>query len=126
MATNRSSVKNSGEKRIVGYVDGGEAVSMRAQRADVKKGLCSVHKVNLGGNVVVLDGEKCYVQNKAMGSRSRINYEEGRCVVYLWLPSMEEGVAEESANILEAIASRSWPWRVVRFSPGGCTHRKSA
>ncbi len=41
------SVKNYGEKEIVGYADDGEVVSMRSQRADVKKVLRSVHKMNL-------------------------------------------------------------------------------
>ena len=58
VAANGSGIKNYGEKKIVGYTDKGEAVSMRVQCADVKKALCSVHKMNLGGNVVVLDGER--------------------------------------------------------------------
>ncbi len=43
-AANGSSVENHGEKKIVGHTDDGEGVSMRAQRADVKKVLCSAHK----------------------------------------------------------------------------------
>ena len=61
VAANGSGIKSYGEKKIVGYTDNGEAVSMRVQCADVKKVLCSVHKKNLGGNVVVLDGEKSYM-----------------------------------------------------------------
>ena len=45
-----------GEKRIAGYTDDGESVSMKIPRADVKKVLCSAHKMNMGDNVVVLDG----------------------------------------------------------------------
>ncbi len=37
------SIKNYGEKKIVGYTDDGESVSMRVQCADVKKALCSAH-----------------------------------------------------------------------------------
>ncbi len=37
---------------------------MRVQCADVKQVLCSVHKMNLGGNVIVLDGGRSYMQNK--------------------------------------------------------------
>ncbi len=33
-----------GGKKIVGYTDDGESASIRAQRVDVKKALCSVHK----------------------------------------------------------------------------------
>ena len=35
---------------------------MRIQCADVKKVLGSVHKMNLGGNVVVLDGDKLHAE----------------------------------------------------------------
>ena len=57
VAANGSGIKSYGEKKIVGYTDNGEAVSMRVQCADVKKVLCSVHKMNLGCNVVVLGKE---------------------------------------------------------------------
>ncbi len=43
---------------------------MRIQRSDVKKVLCLVHNMNLGGNVVVLDGEKSYAQNRLTGRRA--------------------------------------------------------
>ena len=63
---------------------------MRIQRADVKKVLCSVHKMNMGGNVVVLDGEKSYMQHKESGRRTRIEYEDGQYVIYLWMPLRRE------------------------------------
>ena len=71
----------------MGYTDDGESVSMRVQRTDVKKMLCSAHKMNLGGNVVVLDGGRSYTQHKENGQRTRINYEEGQYVMCLWLPA---------------------------------------
>ena len=37
VAANGSSIENYGEKKIVGYTDDGESVSMRAQRADVTR-----------------------------------------------------------------------------------------
>ena len=56
VAANGSGIKNYGEKKIAAYIDDGEGVSMRVQCADVKKVLRSVRKMNLGGNVVVVDG----------------------------------------------------------------------
>ena len=47
VAASGISIENYGEKKIVGYTDDGESVSMRIQCADVKKVLCSVHKMNL-------------------------------------------------------------------------------
>ncbi len=49
MAANGRGIKSYIEKKIVGYTDNGEAVSMRVRCADVKKVLWSVHKMNLGG-----------------------------------------------------------------------------
>ena len=85
----------------MGYTDDGESVSMRAQRADVEKALCSVHKMNLGGNAVVLDGGRSYMQNKENGQKTRINYEEEQYVVHLWSPSKEEEVQEETEKVLK-------------------------
>ncbi len=77
-AANGSSIKNHREKKIVGLTDDGEGVRMRVQHADVQKALRSVHKMNLGGNAVVLDGDESYTQNKMMARKTRINYEEGQ------------------------------------------------
>ena len=62
---------------------------MKVQCADVKKVLCSVHKMNVGGNVVVLDGEKSYMQNKESGQKTKIHYEDGQYVMYLFCPPRE-------------------------------------
>ena len=101
VAANGSSIKSYGEKKIVGYTDNGEAVSMRVQCADVKKVLCSVHKMNMGGNVVVLDSERSYMQNKESGRRTRIEYEDGQYVMYLWMPSRSEEAQEETEKVLK-------------------------
>ena len=61
-------------------------MSMKIQCADVKKVLCSVHKMNLGGNVVASDGKRSYTQNKETGKKTRIGYEGGHYVMHHWLP----------------------------------------
>ena len=43
--------------------------------------------MNMGGNVVVLDGERSYMQHKESGKKTRIEYEDGQYVMYLWLPA---------------------------------------
>ena len=45
---------------------------MKIQRADVKKAPGSSHEKSMGGNVVVLDGNKSYVQNKETGQKTRL------------------------------------------------------
>ncbi len=56
-----------------------ETVSMRTQRPDIKKASCSVHKMSVGGNVVVLGAGGSYAQSKDAGQKMRINYEGGQC-----------------------------------------------
>ncbi len=70
-AANWSSVENYGERKIVGYADERKGVSMRGQRADVKKALCSVRKINSGGTAVALDGRRAYMQNKETGQNDK-------------------------------------------------------
>jgi hypothetical protein len=101
IAANGSNIKNYGEKKIVGYTDDGEGVSLRIQCADVKKVLGSAHKMNLGGNVVVLDGERSYMQNKETGKKTRINYENGQYVMHVWVPAKETMIKEESDKVLK-------------------------
>ena len=74
---------------------------MKVQCADVKKVLCSAHKMNLGDNVVVLDGGKSYMQNKESRQRAKIHYEDGQCVMYLWIPSRREEAQEETEKVLK-------------------------
>ncbi len=101
VAANGSSIQNYGEKMIIGHTDDGGAVSMKVQCADVKKILCSVHKMNMGGNVVVLDGKSRYMQHKESGKKTRIEYEDGQYVMYLWFPARQEKVQEETEKVLK-------------------------
>ncbi len=100
VAANGSSIDNYGEKKIVGSAYDGESVSMRAQCADVKKMPCSVHRMNLGGNVFVLDGGKSFAQNRENVQKTRINYEERRYVMHLRLPAKEEEAQKEREKVL--------------------------
>jgi hypothetical protein len=74
VAANGSSIKNYGEKRVVGYTEDGEGVSLKITCAEVDKVLGSVHRFNAAGNVVVLDGRSSYMQNKTTGQKTRIEY----------------------------------------------------
>ena len=85
----------------MGYTDDGESVSMRVQCADVEKILCSVHMMSFGGNVIVLDGARSYMQHKENGQKTRINYAEGQYVMYWWLPSKGELVQAETEKVLK-------------------------
>ena len=106
----------------MGYTDEGESISMKVQRADVKKALCSVLKMNLGGNVVVLDGERSYVQNKETNKKTRINYEQRQYVTYVWVPVKEGEVVKETERSLKGnrFAILATGSEVQQISPGGC------
>ncbi len=73
VAANGSSIKSYGEKRIVGHADSEEVLSTKIQRTEIIKVLGSAHRMNMGGNVVVLDGEKSYTQNKETGKKTSID-----------------------------------------------------
>ncbi len=60
------------------------------QRARVKQVLGSVDEMNMGGNVVALDGDKSYMQSKETSEKTRINYEQGQRIMYLWAPAKEK------------------------------------
>ncbi len=72
VAANGGKVETFGAKRIVGYTESGDGVSMKIQHADVKKVVGSVHKMNVQGNVVVLDGNKSYAQRMESGQKTRL------------------------------------------------------
>ena len=101
VAANGSSIKNYGEKRIAGYTDDGEGVSLKIQCADVRSFLGSVHKMNLGGNAVVLDGDRSYTQNKETGRKTRIVYDHGKYVMHVWVPAKESAAKVESEKVLK-------------------------
>ncbi len=65
------------------------------------KVLGSVHRFNSGGNVVVLDGRRSYMQNKRTGQKTRIEYENGQYVMYLWIPSTKEAIERGSEKIFK-------------------------
>ena len=87
VAANGSKISNFGERTVTGCTDDGEAVSKRMTCADVHKVLGSVHRMNRGGNMVVLDGDESYLENKHTRRRTKIHYEHGQYILYLWVPS---------------------------------------
>ena len=86
VAANGSKIKNYGERKVTGYTDDGTAISMRMTCADVHKVLGSVHKMNQGGNLVVLDGEHSFMKNKTSGQKTKIHHEDGQYILYMWVP----------------------------------------
>ncbi len=42
--------------------------------------------MNMGGNVVALDGGKGYLRSKETSRKTRISYEQGQHVVCVWEP----------------------------------------
>jgi hypothetical protein len=86
VAANGSRIANFGEKQVMGWTDEGDPVSMRMTVADVNKVLGSVHRMNLGGNKVVLNGSDSYMEGRN-GRRTKIHYKDGQFIMYLWVPA---------------------------------------
>ncbi len=66
-----------------------------------EEALASVHKASMGGNVIVLDEERSFVQKKKTNKRTRINYEHGQDVVCVWVPVNEGSFADETEKVLK-------------------------
>lgn len=90
-----SEIKNCREKKTVGHTEDGEGVSLRTQCTDAKKAVGSVHKMNVGSNVLALDGDNSYTQNKETSEKAKINYAQGQCVTRVRAPVKEGEVAKE-------------------------------
>ena len=99
VAANGSRIANFGEKQVMGWTDEGDPVSMRMTVADVNKVLGSVHRMNLGGNKVVLNGGDSYMEGRN-GRRTKIHYKNGQFIMYLWVPATnkEEEVIKEGSK----------------------------
>ncbi len=97
---NRSGIKNYGEEKIIGHTEEGEGDSLRVQRADVKKALGSVHKMNSGGNVIALYGDKSFMQNMGTSKTTRITHWQSPYVTHVWALVKEGEVAKETEKVL--------------------------
>ena len=51
--------------------------------------------------MVALDGDKSYMQNKETNEKTRVNYEQGQCVIYFWVPVREGEAAKETEKVLK-------------------------
>jgi len=108
VAANGSKISNFGERRVVGYTDEGEGVSMRMTCADVQKVLGSVHRMNLGGNRVMLDGHQSYMESKATGKRTPIKYENGQYALYMWVPAVGMSTNKGAGAIKDDVKSNRY------------------
>ncbi len=104
VAGDGSNVEDYGDRKVTTRTASEtERVSNRIQRAGVKKVLGSVHKMNVGGNAVVLEGERSYTQSKTLGQKTRISYEDGQYVMHTWVPSKESEARKESSYTSKGI-----------------------
>jgi hypothetical protein len=105
VAANGSKIANFGEKQVAGWTDEGDQVNMRLTVADVNKVLGSVHRMNLGGNKVVLNGNMSYMEGKN-GKRTKIHYKDGQFIMYLWVPRVkgEVGMKTEEVKVQNRFA----------------------
>jgi predicted RNA-binding protein len=98
VAANGSKIDNYGERKVIGHTDEGEGVTMRMTCADVQKVLGSVHRINMGGNRVMLDGDQSYMECRRTGRRTPIKYENGQYILYLWVPAVKSEMNTEKVE----------------------------
>ena len=100
-AANGSKIENYGERKVSGYTDEGDGMSLRMTCADVHKVLGSVHKMNKGCNIVVLNGEHSYMKNKRTGQKTKISYEDGQYIMRMWVPAGPKEAEKDVASQLK-------------------------
>ena len=76
-------------------------MSLKVQCADVQKTLGSVHKMNQGGNVVILDGNQSYMVNKSTKQKTRIQYENGQYIFNIWVPAKKSEVRAAEKSVFK-------------------------
>ena len=101
MAANGSKIESYGEKKVAGYTDDWHGISMTMQCADLRKTLASVHRVNQGGDTVVLDGDESYVWHRKTGKVTPIEDADGQYVFHIWVQKDEHLARKESYKILK-------------------------
>ncbi len=57
--------------------------------------------MNMGGNVVVLDGERSYTQNKETNKKTRMIYKQGQRIAYVWVPVKEGEAVKDAEKVLK-------------------------
>jgi hypothetical protein len=79
-------IPNQGERNFVAIDEFGAARDMKVQICDVNKSLLSVRRVAAAGNVVVLEAEGGYIENKQTGQRMNLTVKDGMYMVKMWVP----------------------------------------
>ena len=91
-AANGTKIYNHGAKDIVGKTESGMEAGMRFQVADVTKALGSVKKICQAGNRVVFEEKGSYIEDKKTGAKTRIQEENGRYVMNLYIEGSNNGM----------------------------------
>ena len=50
---------------------------------------------------MVFDGEHGYMKNKRAGQKTKISYEDGQYIMYMWVPSGPKEAQKDVANQLK-------------------------
>ena len=80
-------IPNLGEKKFVGISEEGVARGLKAQIAEVNKGLLSVAKVVKNGNRVVFDDQGSYIEDKETHERMWLEERQGMYMLKMWVKS---------------------------------------
>lgn len=78
-------IPNLGEKKFVGTSEEGISRGLKAQIADVNKGLLSVAKVVKSGNRVVFEEGGSFIEDKETGERMWLEEKNGMYMLKMWV-----------------------------------------
>ena len=109
-------IKYYGQRRIEGWNDDFQPLTMIAQVADVKATLGSVHQMLKAGNLVHFEPGNCYIQRTRTGAKTVIEEKNGTFEVGVWVRSPMKPVSASSGGV--ATSNRFQVLQENRVFPG--------
>ena len=106
VVANGEEIPNEGEKRMMAWGQDNVLRSLTMQAAQVNKPLLAVRKVTQGGNRVVMDENRSYIQDKKTGTIVPVHHRDGVYHVVLWVKDAEEAEEEMSTKNQQPVFTR--------------------
>ena len=98
-AANGTAIKHYGQRRIEGWNDDFQPLTMIAQVANVKASLGLVYQMLKAGNSVHFEPGNCYIQHVRTGAKTVIEEKNGTFEVGVWVKNAKSPVRASSSVI---------------------------
>ena len=106
---NGTKIPNLGQQRMTLKTSEGKTRVITAQVCDVHKCLLSVSKLNYANQIVVLDGDESYIQDKTSGDKIKVDHKDRVYFLKAWVRATEDGVTLALCEEQKAAAASGFP-----------------